>query len=279
MLVAPEESKLFFNLISKLMVYVAQQSDEFSHITSKTDFFDADNAEKAALRDFLFANLVHLENYVRENPNRLSDEQLDVVHKWKQGVKGTFFIERYLKKHAIFIQEDSHGQNNVYAVLGISQPIEDIFPRPLLPRMVQTVLLPFKNKIISDALYTSQNIFFGGGVKSRLKSVYMEAKQNGEIIEDLLADRLVTKKKIAHQLWQQEVATIAEMAKKLRGGQGQPEINSAVFSLLRASAELTNLAVNHADDENALLKAFQKAKRALSKVERHLYVSEWGWHL
>jgi len=47
-----------------------------------------------------------------------------------------------------------------------------------------------------------------------------------------------------HAIFIPEVEKLLEAAKKLRGGNGQPSINSAVFSLVKASLNLANKALD-----------------------------------
>ena len=54
-----------------------------------------------------------------------------------------------------------------------------------LPRLIQAVLLPFKDGIIYDGLLSGHNVTFGGGVKRRLNEEYREAKEAFGIITSL----------------------------------------------------------------------------------------------
>ena len=71
----------------------------------------------------------------------------------------------------------------MYGVLGLFQGFDEVVPRSHLPLYIQTVLLPFKEKIVYDGLFRTYNIYFGGGIKRSLKESYMRAKQNNRIIE------------------------------------------------------------------------------------------------
>jgi len=60
----------------------------------------------------------------------------------------------------------------------------------------------------------------------------------------------------------------------LRGGSGQPPINSPVFGLIKASIELGQLAVSEPNDIENLWQNLNKVFRSLKKVERTLSRSE-----
>ena len=79
---------------------------------------------------------------------KLSTEDARLYFKLMWDLQFYFQIFRYLKKHAIFIGEDSQ----VYGVLALQDSLEEMFYGRPLPIMVQAVLLPFRGKIIYDAL-------------------------------------------------------------------------------------------------------------------------------
>lgn len=51
-----------------------------------------------------------------------------------------------------------------YGVLALSQPFDELIGPPL-PVMLQTVLLPFKDKIVYDGLTTGPCVSFGSGIR------------------------------------------------------------------------------------------------------------------
>jgi hypothetical protein len=81
-----------------------------------------------------------------------------------------------------------------YGVLGLADPLDKIIG-PFLPRMMTTVLLPFKGKIIYDGLLLVHNISFGGGIKRSLNEEYREAKEAFGIITSLDGQLAATREK------------------------------------------------------------------------------------
>ncbi|WP_339138202.1 MAG: hypothetical protein WGN25_08220 [Candidatus Electrothrix sp. GW3-4] len=200
-----------------------------------------------------------------KNPENFSKDELNIVAGWKEFIRGDFFIERFLKKHTIFILGEQ-----VYGVHGLYDSFDEMIHRSHLPLFVNTVLLPFKGKIIYDGLLHGRNIYFGGGVKRDLKEVYMRAKQNNRIIVSLASDAQTTDKKktaIPSKDWKPELDELATKVKKLRSGVTQPPLHSPAFSLVKASVELAQLAVEKRPDLDALYKALRKVDRAMGKVE------------
>ncbi|MFQ5615999.1 MAG: MoaD/ThiS family protein [Anaerolineales bacterium] len=60
-----------------------------------------------------------------------------------------------------------------------------MIPKQRLPILVKTSLLPFRDVITYDGLLNSFPVFFGGGIKSRLRDTYNRLKRREGIIESL----------------------------------------------------------------------------------------------
>ncbi len=270
MKLSTEDVALFFNLMWRLQFYVNQQHQIISDAGSVEDYADLPLTERVQVRNVLWENPELIDAYVAENPHDLPDEDLGIIRKWKRFVPGTFQIFRYLKKHAIFIHENS----GVYGVLALYDSLEEVLYGRRLPVMVQAVLLPFKGKIVYDGTLNSYNIYFGGGIRSRLKEEYMTAKQNGRIITTLepeLAQPARQTREKPGKDWRPMVGDMVKAANKMKGG---PAIQSSAFSLLRASAQLAQAAVHNPDDLDELWKLERRARTALTRLQTALNRAE-----
>ena len=160
MKLSTEDVALFFKLMWRLQFYVNQQHQILRGVDSVEDYAALPPVERVQVRNALWENPELIDAYVAENPHDLSDEELDIIRKWKQSAAGTFQIFRYLKKHTIFIGENSQ----VYGVLALYDSLEEMLYGRRLPVMVQAVLLPFKGKIVYDGTLNFYNIHFGKGI-------------------------------------------------------------------------------------------------------------------
>jgi hypothetical protein len=71
-----------------------------------------------------------------------------------------------------------------YGVLALTEPFEDLVG-PYLPVWTETVLLPYKDKIIYDGLLSSYNMSFGPGIRRSLNDDYRAAKDRLGIVTSL----------------------------------------------------------------------------------------------
>lgn len=270
MKLSTQDADLFFEIMWPLQFFVNQRLKILPKIKTVEQYARLSSQDKLKVRNALFENLDLIEAFVKENPRQLSVDKLEIVASWQNCVVGDFYIERMLKKYNIFISSN----DKVYAVLGLYDALEEIIHKSRLPMYVRAVLLPFKGIIIYDGLFQSTNIFFGGNITAELKEVYLSAKQNGEIIESLEPGAAPSKQQPTQTVTKDWTPILEEMltqAKQLRGGGGQPRLNSPAFSLLRASLDLAYSAVSNPQDLDGLFKQLNKVEQAARKVENTLY--------
>lgn len=180
---SPEDATLFYQLMFTLQFYVNQQLALQPAVPTLAAYRELDQQAKLVVRDALYEHPALIDQFVAENPARLTSAALVIVAHWKNFVAGDFYVERYLPDTSIWIACEPPA--TVYRVQGISQSIEAMIDRLDLPLRVNSVLLPFKGQIIYDGLLSTYKGLFGGGVKAALRAEYIAAKQNGRIVNQL----------------------------------------------------------------------------------------------
>ena len=178
MKLSEQDAELFFNLMWSLQNYVNLKLGILPEIKSLEEYRELPSSDKIEVRDALYDYIELIDAYLVDNPQNLPEDELEIIKSWKKLKRGDFFIERLLKKYAIFI-----GGDEAYAVLALHEPLDEVLPYVNLPYYTKAVLLPFKDKIIYDGLLQGYSVMFGSGIKFDLKETYMAAKQNGLIIE------------------------------------------------------------------------------------------------
>ncbi len=269
MKLSTQDAGLFFKLMWSLQTYVNLKLEIIPDIGTVDEYQKLPSSEKLSVREALYDNINLVDAYLEENPQKLSQEELEIIKSWKKFQRGDFFIERLLKKYAIFI-----GDEKVYGVLALYETLEDVLPYARWPYYAKTVLLPFKSKVIYDGLLQGYAVSFGGGIKATLRETYMAAKQSGRIIDSFdlkkQVERTVNDKKSINDFGP-TIDEISRQSKKLRSSSDAPAIHSPAFSLAKASIEFTKLAVDDPDDIDGLWRALKKVERAIGKVETALY--------
>jgi hypothetical protein len=243
----------------KLQYYVDQQGDFHKNISSLEEYASLPTEKKLKAREELWKDGTLIEAYVRENPDTLPAGELQIIHKWKNFIKGSFFILRHLKKGSVFIGND----NQVYMVHGIQDPLEDLIPSYALPQMVEAVLLPFKGQIVYDGLLSGYRVHFGGGIRSGINHTYTVAKHKNRVISTLEPDlsppvEVKPGKNILPQLKE-----LSATMSKLKSASA---LQNSALALARASLEISIADAEGAlspDDIDAFVRKIHKASTRL----------------
>lgn len=175
------EAFLFFKLMTSLQFFVQKNLGVLENIETFQDYKNTSFDEKFKVRNALFENTRLIDEFIDENPNDIRLRELSVASSWKRFVKGEFYIERHLKTSTIFIGED----DKVYSVIGLTAPLDKIFPKYLIPQTTSAVLLPFQNKIISDGFFSANQIYINANLKNSLREIYNQSKRMNRIIFEL----------------------------------------------------------------------------------------------
>lgn len=141
------------------------------------------------VRNALTDDVELIESFVDQNPFAFSEEELDIVLSWRQLVAGSFYIYRKLKSYTVFL--DAGDPPVAYGVVALTQPFEEMVG-PNLPVLTETVLLPFREKIIYDGLLAGPGVSlsFGAGIRRMLKESYSRAKDRYGIVTSLPVNEL-----------------------------------------------------------------------------------------
>jgi hypothetical protein len=185
MLLAPEETRRFYRIWFALLSYVNTQLHLVPDFPASPGKATVSVEDTRQLRDALWANDALREQFIAENPSRLSAADLALVASWQYRLAGSFYIFRSLQKYTIFLSTTTPA--HAYGVLGLASEIEETIPQPL-PAYTQAVLLPFEHRIIYDSLLVSYNVMFGPGYRQGIQETYRNIQEREAIITSLLPE-------------------------------------------------------------------------------------------
>jgi hypothetical protein len=264
MILSKEDATLFFKLMFPLQIYINRKMNIVPEVKSVQDFLDESMEIKQKIRNALYENPGLIDQYISENPDNLQKENLEIIIKWKIFRKGKFFIERYLKEYAVFIEDEK-----VFAVLGLRDHFEKFFHKTHLPVYLETVLLPFKRKIIYDGMFMPYSIHFGNNTKSELKEIYLRAKQHDEIITsfDQKKEQAEPKPVIAYD-FKPDLDELLKKIQVMEKTKGQPVIFGPALKLIKASLQLAITCNDEHEDPEILLDEVSKVVRVIKNINK-----------
>ncbi len=189
MKLSKEDVDLYYKLHWSLLSYVNNKCRIAGGTIEPT--LMRENPQKVMeLYEKLFSNMELIDSFAAENPSNFNREELDIVRSWKNYIKDKFLIVAHLKDYSVFLTTGK--DQKAYGVLGLIDEIEDVVP-PLMPLFVDTILFPFKGRIIYCGLISTYNIHIGSNMRRGIQEEYQKAKSRFGIITSL--DKPVVEKK------------------------------------------------------------------------------------
>lgn len=94
--------------------------------------------------------------------------------------KSILFLVEYQPEFAVDLTTNEQGQDKLYGIKGLSTSLANSF-RLVLPTPIETILLPFKGKIIYDSFITSMESVFPQSDQKSIREMYDRVKEHGII--------------------------------------------------------------------------------------------------
>lgn len=187
MVLSERDGQLFYQLWFPLLDFVNQRYGINKKLKNITNARYLNPTEVKEVADFLWSHTGEIDDYLEKCASEIPEEHKQIIASWKNCLTGKFIMERHLKKGSIFISGETE---NVYQVQGIISSLEELFSDIPLPILMEATLIPFRDVIISDGLVAAYPIAIGRNMAKQFKDIYMDAKNNKEIIRSLKENQM-----------------------------------------------------------------------------------------
>ena len=175
------DAKLFHKIMDSLLFFANKKLNIIKNCASMNELHKNDIEKTVPIRKKVFSDSGIIDDYIKENPDRLSDEEMQILASWKKSLEGEFMLARYEKEFALFLHSKLQ---RVYGVKGITDSFKEKF-EGYSPIMIKIRLLPFKDNLIYDGIFFPYQITFGGGMRSSIKVEADSAIQKYGVITSL----------------------------------------------------------------------------------------------
>lgn len=150
MILPPSDAQDFFRLIKLLDAWFRLRLPRHSGPTL---------AEIRDLRAEGFADPANVRNYVSQNTDGLPPEEMETISAWQRhGIAARFLVYKHGKDGHLFSHSAKQGGLKLYQVQGLTQPIDELVP--FFPCYVETRLLPFRGRIVTDGIMAPVRMHF-----------------------------------------------------------------------------------------------------------------------
>ena len=168
------DAELFYHLWFPLLDFVNCKYNVCPGVETIDATQGVDARDAKAIADYLWSNIVVIDEYLAVA--ELQEEYAQIVAGWQRRKPGRYILERHLKKGSVFISAED---GTVYMVKGLFSTWAEMLGE--CPVLLDAVLIPFRDSIISDGLVSPYRISFGKGARDDFKDAYMNAKRNNAI--------------------------------------------------------------------------------------------------
>jgi len=128
-----EDLKLFFKLHPALFC-ANRQLKIVGGVPTLEKLMELPLERKLKIRNALYDRMALIDSFVAEKPFNFSAEELEVIAGWKNLVKETFYLLRYLKSYAIFLSVGTLPK--AYGVVALTDTFQDMLGSRL-PMMLE----------------------------------------------------------------------------------------------------------------------------------------------
>lgn len=180
-ILSQSDAKLFHKLMDSLLFYANKKLNIIKHCSSIEEFHKNEIEKTVQIRKNVFSDNKLIDEYLKENPNNLSNEEMQILASWKKSLEGEFYLVKYEKELALFLHSK---EQKVYGVKGITDSFKEKFDG-YSPIMIKIRLLPFRGNLIYDGIFFPYQITFGGGIRSSIKVETDTAIQKYGVIASL----------------------------------------------------------------------------------------------
>jgi hypothetical protein len=184
----PEAAREFLNLQGQLLVYANERFDVVPGIDTYEEFRRAYIDDIRPIHEELYFEedaVEVIEDFVRDNPADLSDEQLETVESWVDYEAGQFVLVEHLEDGTVFLDPE---EPRAYKVTSVYESYAPGLPEEALPVSVMSVvLLPYEGQIVTNGLELLDPL---AGMAMQMihddpEVLYEEAKHSSGIAETL----------------------------------------------------------------------------------------------
>lgn len=180
MYLSEDEAQNFYKLWLSLLEYTNKKYKLNPKLKKLVSAKSINPQDLIPIKNKLWEDKNLIDKYLNRYSDLHSYDEIESIKDFKRNIPGKYIIFKHLKKYTIFMSTD--GEVKSYGVVGISNPIDIMFPSYMLPIYVDAVLLPFRGKIIYDSLILPYNVVLGSGIKKELNEYYRNSKVEHGII-------------------------------------------------------------------------------------------------
>jgi len=170
------DAKEFYEIWFRLLRTV-NENHNISPTLTEFVYGEVDILEESKIRDYIWTRPEAIDEVIADYEKAgFNERELSVLEAWRNKYAySEFILVEHRSNHTIFM--NTKDDNRLYAVHGIFDSLKKIYPARLVPMTMKTALIPFKNKIIYDGIFSDISTDEHETPHEMLHQTYREAKK------------------------------------------------------------------------------------------------------
>lgn len=177
MVINKEQGDLFYRLWLPLLSYANYKYDIIDDFAADAPSKGISPEKASRVANRIWEDVSIIDEYIELSSDDMNEAEINIVSGWKKAVRGTFVVDRHLRKGSILVSADK----KVYLVKGIYSSWRDMLGNLPMPQMVEATLIPFQGEIIHDGLVHPYGVCMGKNMADEAKNIYLDAKNRDKI--------------------------------------------------------------------------------------------------
>ena len=171
----------FYNTWYKLLLLVNKKLSIVESKNMSVESFINDDAQLYKVSQKLWENPKIISAIINEG-NLLSEKEIQLFQSWeKHHIQGQFILVKYEPEYAVLMHTIDEKTTKLYAVKGLKTSVAQIMQNKF-PIMLETVLLPFEDKIVYDSFMSSYPVSLGEGIMEIIEKDYNKVMKTSGVV-------------------------------------------------------------------------------------------------
>jgi hypothetical protein len=177
-LLPENEAKDFLSLYLRLLHFAGSKRGVIPKNATFQKFMNTSLETKLSCRDAVYAPSLLIQEFMDSQEGLSEQEKLDAKG-FERFIAGSFVAFKHTKNHTIFLP--LKDAQIAYAVNSLTSDLGEMLDTPVV---INTVLLPFRGKILCDGLIKI-GTFIGRNMQASINDEYKKLKKAGKLLTEI----------------------------------------------------------------------------------------------
>lgn len=174
------KAKLLYSIISELIIYANAKYQKLEFNDFESFFTKIKQNDYIELKDLAFEDEEVINNFILDYEEGFTKDDYEIIEGIKNSYKNYFYALDYVDNKLV-IYDENHKVKIILS--GIVSPLSDGISSSLFPFVIETRLIPLKDRITYDVFINNLSVKIGPNIKERILEDSQDVKVITNIVE------------------------------------------------------------------------------------------------